>query len=45
MANWLNNRKLIWKEDIVNGLDNAPKAFIGLMNGKNFGKLLIRISE
>ncbi len=45
MANWLNNGKLIWKEDIVDGLDNAPKAFIGLMNGKNFGKLLIRISE
>ena len=40
MANWLNQKKLIWKEDIVAGLENAPKAFIGLMNGKNFGKLL-----
>ena len=45
MATWLNNGKLIWKEDIVNGLDNAPNAFIGLMNGKNFGKLLIKVNE
>ena len=45
MANWLNQKKLIWKEDIVVGLENAPKAFIGLMNGKNFGKLLIKLDD
>ena len=45
MANWLNQKKLIWKEDIVAGLENAPKAFIGLMNGKNFGKLLIKLDD
>ncbi len=45
MANWLKNGKIIWKEDVVNGLENAPEAFIGLMNGKNFGKLLIKISN
>ena len=45
MAIWLNSGKLIWKEDIVKGLENAPKAFIGLMKGDNFGKLLIKISE
>ncbi len=45
LANWLKSGKLIWKEDIVNGLENAPNAFIGLMNGKNFGKLLIKVSE
>ena len=45
MANWLNQKKLIWKEDIVAGLENAPKAFIGLMNGKNFGKLLIKLDN
>ncbi len=45
MAIWLNSGKLIWKEDVVKGLENAPKAFIGLMKGDNFGKLLIKISE
>ncbi len=43
LANWLRNKQIIWKEDIVNGLANSPSAFIGLMNGKNFGKLLIKL--
>ena len=32
------------REDIVDGLDNAPSAFIGLLAGKNFGKLMVRVS-
>jgi NADPH-dependent curcumin reductase len=36
--------ELRYREDIVEGLDNAPEAFIGLLQGKNFGKLLIRLS-
>jgi len=32
-----------FREDIVDGLENAPEAFTGLLNGKNFGKLLIRL--
>ena len=44
MAKWLNNGNLIWKEDTVIGLENAPNAFIGLMKGENFGKLLIKVS-
>jgi NADPH-dependent curcumin reductase CurA len=32
-----------YKEDIVDGLDNAPKAFMGMLEGRNFGKLLIRM--
>jgi len=34
-----------YREDIVDGLDNAPEAFIGLLQGKNFGKLLVRLSN
>jgi NADPH-dependent curcumin reductase len=36
--------QLRYREDIVEGLDNAPGAFIGLLQGKNFGKLLIHLS-
>jgi NADPH-dependent curcumin reductase len=36
--------QLRYREDIVEGIDNAPAAFIGLLQGKNFGKLLIRLS-
>lgn len=34
-----------YREDIVDGLENAPSAFLGMLEGKNFGKLLIRIRE
>ena len=43
LAKWLKENKIKWKEDIVEGLENAPRAFIGLMEGKNFGKLLIKV--
>ena len=36
--------RLKYREDIVDGLDNAPEAFIGLLQGRNFGKLLVRLS-
>jgi NADPH-dependent curcumin reductase CurA len=36
--------RLKFREDIVEGLANAPEAFIGLMTGKNFGKLMVRVS-
>jgi NADPH-dependent curcumin reductase len=36
--------RIKFREDIVDGLDNAPDAFIGLLAGKNFGKLMIRVS-
>ncbi|HXN43318.1 MAG TPA: NADP-dependent oxidoreductase, partial [Xanthobacteraceae bacterium] len=34
-----------YKEDVVEGLENAPQAFVGLLQGKNFGKLLVRVSK
>ncbi len=36
--------RIKFREDIVEGLDNAPDAFIGLLHGKNFGKLMVRVS-
>ncbi|MGV2100180.1 NADP-dependent oxidoreductase [Rhizobium sp. 21-4511-3d] len=42
---WIADERLKFREDIVDGLENAPEAFIGLLQGKNFGKLIIRVSE
>jgi NADPH-dependent curcumin reductase CurA len=32
-----------YREDIVEGLEAAPEAFIGMLSGRNFGKLLVRV--
>jgi NADPH-dependent curcumin reductase CurA len=40
----LRDGRLKYREDIVEGLDNAPAAFIGLLQGRNFGKLLVRLA-
>lgn len=42
MTNWLSAGKLKYREDIVAGIENAPHAFIGLLQGHNFGKLLVK---
>ena len=41
----LRSGELKYREDIVNGLDQAPEAFIGLLEGRNFGKLLVRLGD
>ncbi|MDB5412662.1 MAG: Alcohol dehydrogenase zinc-binding domain protein [Rubritepida sp.] len=43
MLGLMKSGELRWKEDVVIGLEKAPKAFIGLLKGENFGKLVIRI--
>jgi NADPH-dependent curcumin reductase CurA len=43
MIKWINEGKIKWKETITEGLENAPNAFIGLFNGENFGKMLVKI--
>jgi NADPH-dependent curcumin reductase CurA len=45
VSNWINKGQLTYKEDFVDGLINAPEAFMGLLKGKNFGKLIVRTSE
>jgi NADPH-dependent curcumin reductase CurA len=44
LTEWIQQGKLVYKEDIVDGIENAPEAFIGLLEGKNFGKLVVRVS-
>lgn len=45
MTAWVAEGKVKYIEDIVDGLEHAPDAFIGLLQGKNFGKLVIRVGE
>jgi hypothetical protein len=40
---WVREGKIKYREDIVQGLENAPNAFIGLFQGKNFGKLIVKV--
>src|SRR5262245_34054490 len=36
--------RIRYREDFVDGLENAPQAFIGMLEGQNFGKLIVRVS-
>jgi NADPH-dependent curcumin reductase CurA len=45
MGEWVRAGKVKVREDIVSGLENAPEAFIGLLQGKNFGKLVIQVAR
>jgi NADPH-dependent curcumin reductase CurA len=43
MTKWVGEGKIKWKETIIEGIENAPKAFLGLFKGENFGKMLVKI--
>ncbi len=44
LTQWLQQGKLKYREDIVDGIENAPRAFIGMLNGRNMGKQLVKLS-
>lgn len=41
---WVRNGRLKYREDVVDGLTRASAAFLGLLQGKNFGKMLVRVA-
>jgi NADPH-dependent curcumin reductase CurA len=45
MTGWLKSGKLKYQETILEGFDRAPEALIGLFEGKNAGKMLVRAAE
>jgi hypothetical protein len=44
MAGWIASGRVRYREDIVDGLEIAPQAFMGLLEGRNFGKLIVRVA-
>jgi NADPH-dependent curcumin reductase CurA len=45
LTRWLADGRLSYREDVVEGLENAPRAFLGLLRGENRGKLLVKVAE
>jgi NADPH-dependent curcumin reductase CurA len=45
LARWVREGKIKYREDVVQGLENAPKAFLRLFDGSNFGKLVVKIAD
>jgi len=45
MDAWVQADKVKVREDVVFGLENAPEAFIGLLQGRNFGKLIVQLAH
>ncbi len=42
---WIAAGTLAYREDVIDGLENAPEALIGILSGRNFGKLLVRVAS
>ena len=45
MAQWLKEGKLKYKEDIEHGLENTPRAFMAMLEGRNLGKQLVKVAD
>ncbi|RPD85266.1 NADP-dependent oxidoreductase [Luteimonas sp. 100069] len=45
MGRWLRDGRIRYREDVVVGLERAPEAFIGMLEGRNFGKLLVKLDS
>jgi NADPH-dependent curcumin reductase CurA len=45
LSGWIKEDRLKYKEHIIEGFENTPKAFSGLFSGENMGKLLVKITE
>ena len=43
MGEWVRSGRIKYREDVVQGIDKAPRAFIGMLRGENFGKMLVKM--
>lgn len=45
LGQWLREGKMKYAENIVDGFENTPQAFLGLFSGENLGKQLVRVED
>lgn len=45
LAEWLNRGELKYRENLIEGFENLPAAFIGLFKGENIGKQMVKVAE
>ena len=45
VSTWVREARVKYREDVVEGLESAPRALIGLLRGENFGKLLVHVAR
>lgn len=45
MSQWIADGQVKYREDITQGLDNTVDAFIGMLRGENFGKVVIEVAQ
>jgi NADPH-dependent curcumin reductase CurA len=45
LSAWLHQGKIQYRETIIEGIENAPRAFIGMLQGQNTGKQLVKVSD
>jgi len=43
VGQWIKKGRIKYREDVVEGLEKAPEAFIGMLEGRNFGKLVVKV--
>jgi NADPH-dependent curcumin reductase len=44
MSGWLREGRVHYREQVIDGLENAPRGLMELLRGENFGKLMVRVS-
>jgi len=44
LTQWLREKRIRYREDIIDGLENAPRAFVGMLHGRNIGKQLVKVA-
>ncbi|WP_194837060.1 NADP-dependent oxidoreductase [Nocardia sp. XZ_19_369] len=45
MGEWVGDGRVRYLEDITEGFENAPEAFIGMLEGRNFGKVVVKVAD
>ena len=45
LAQWVREGRLKYREEFVEGIENAPRAFLGMLQGQNTGKQLVKVAK